>query len=127
LPNGKALADHAREEHLQVKKDLYELDKTPIDNGDFSTMLKKIMDELNHHIEEEETQLIPLFRKNASSEVLQNLAKEWYTKQKLVPTRPHPDAPDRPPMETVAGLMAAPLDKAKDLMRDFPEEVKKSG
>ncbi|RAK98478.1 hemerythrin domain-containing protein [Aspergillus ibericus CBS 121593] len=42
--------------------------------------------------------------------------------KRFVPTRSHPAAPDRPPFETVVGLMAAPVDRLMDLYREFPEE-----
>ncbi|KAK4074669.1 hypothetical protein Purlil1_12888 [Purpureocillium lilacinum] len=33
----------------------------------------------------------------------------------FAPTRSHPRAPDKPPFETVVGLMTAPLDKVRDI------------
>ena len=38
----------------------------------------------------------------------------------------HPGAPDKPPFETIVGLLTAPLDKLKDMVDSFPspEEVK---
>jgi hypothetical protein len=35
-------------------------------------------------------------------------------------------APDRPPYETLAGFLAAPLDKLKDAFSKFPSEVEKA-
>jgi len=35
--------------------------------------------------------------------------------------RAHPNAPNKPPFETVAGLLAAPLDKLRDLFEKFPQ------
>ena len=38
----------------------------------------------------------------------------------------HPELPNEPPLETLAGFLAAPLDKLKDLFSKFPtEEMKK--
>jgi hypothetical protein len=43
-----------------------------------------------------------------------------------VPSRSHPSAPDDGgPFETVAGLMAAPLDRLGDLFRKFPKKEHK--
>lgn len=39
--------------------------------------------------------------------------------------RPHPSAPNKPPFETLAGLMAAPIDKLKDAFSKFPTEEMK--
>lgn len=95
----------------------------PHDDVGFNPLLTKIMAELNHHMEEEEAKHLPLLRSYASPETLLELAKEWDKTLKAVPTRPHPHIPDQPPMETIVGSVAAPLDKAKDKFRDFPVET----
>lgn len=41
--------------------------------------------------------------------------------------RAHPSAPNHPPLETLAGFLAAPIDKLKDAFSKFPtEEMKKN-
>ena len=37
----------------------------------------------------------------------------------------HPSAPNKPPFETLAGLMAAPMDKLKDIFSKFPSDQEK--
>ena len=49
------------------------------------------------------------------------LGEEFSKTKSMVPTRPHPSAPDRPPMQTVVGGMAAAVDKARDMAREFAE------
>ena len=44
---------------------------------------------------------------------------------KKTPVIAHPGAPDKPPFETFAGLMAAPLDKLKDMFAKFPTDEQK--
>lgn len=34
----------------------------------------------------------------------------------------HPSAPNKPPFETLAGLLAAPIDKLRDAFSNFPSE-----
>ena len=41
----------------------------------------------------------------------------------FAPTKSHPSAPSKPPFETVAGLLAAPIDIIKDLFKKFPEDA----
>ncbi len=36
--------------------------------------------------------------------------------------RSHPNAPDKPPFETFAGLLAAPMDKLRDMFSKFPPD-----
>ena len=38
----------------------------------------------------------------------------------------HPNAPNKPPFESLAGLMAAPLDKLKDAFASFPSDEEKA-
>lgn len=38
---------------------------------------------------------------------------------------PHPSAPDKPPFETIVGLMSAPIDKVMDMFAKFPSEEEK--
>lgn len=40
----------------------------------------------------------------------------------FTPTRAHPSAPNKPPFETVVGLLTAPIDRLRDLLfTKFPE------
>jgi hypothetical protein len=43
--------------------------------------------------------------------------------KKIAPTRPHPRAPDQPPGILAAGMVAAVMDRAKDMVRDGFEKV----
>jgi hypothetical protein len=49
----------------------------------------------------------------------QAMSKSFERTKMFVPTRSHPAAPDKPPLETVAGLMAAPMDKLGDIFQRF--------
>ena len=53
------------------------------------------------------------------------MANSFKRTKMFVPTQSHPSAPAKPPFETVAGLMAAPIDHLKDMFKKFPEDVKK--
>jgi len=39
--------------------------------------------------------------------------------------RAHPSAPNKPPYETIAGFLALPIDKLKDMFTAFPTEEDK--
>jgi hypothetical protein len=55
----------------------------------------------------------------------ESLERSFTRTKMFVPTQSHPSAPAKPPFETVAGLMAAPIDHLKDMFKKFPEDVKK--
>ncbi|CAG8727471.1 12688_t:CDS:2 [Rhizophagus irregularis] len=90
--NGKEIADHSREEHLQ---------------------------ELVHHIDEEESDFLPKFKETISQNELESLGASFAKTRVTAPTHPHPSAPDKPPAESLAGMTALPLDKTRDAVRDF--------
>ncbi|RKK65632.1 hypothetical protein BFJ69_g16114 [Fusarium oxysporum] len=60
----------------------------------------------------------------AQGEEMEFLARRFDHTKKFVPTRSHPRAGEKPPFETVMGLMAAPMDKLADMLRKFPDQSK---
>lgn len=82
------------------------------------------MEDLTHHIDEEENvDLIKLdeaMTKEESVKLTQSFDRTKY----FVPTRAHPMAPQKPPFETAVGLMTAPMDYLADMFRKWPEEGK---
>ncbi|CAI2180813.1 6266_t:CDS:2, partial [Funneliformis geosporum] len=121
LAEGKDTADHNRNEHLQIKKDLYKLDSMKIGDEGYNELLKKVMDEFYEHSTKEETDLFPQLTKAIGSDELQKLASDFEKTRHTVPTRAHPFAPDKPPKETIVGTATAPIDKALDETREFVE------
>ncbi|KAI8826019.1 hemerythrin HHE cation binding domain-containing protein [Fimicolochytrium jonesii] len=121
FPNGKALADKDRAEHQQVKNDLYTLQSlTPGKDADFDPLIAKMMRELRAHIKHEEEEDLPKLRAALSQKDAEYMGRQFETTKNFVPTRSHPSAPDKPPFETLAGLLAAPLDKLRDAFSKFP-------
>lgn len=50
------------------------------------------------------------------------LAKYFQRTKKMTPTRSHPSAPNKPWLENIAALFAAPIDRIGDWVRSFPED-----
>lgn len=82
--------------------------------------LEKLYKDLDEHIKEEEKDDLPALEKALPEGESESIAASFQRTKYFVPTRSHPSAPDRPPFETVAGLLAAPLDKLGDIFRKFP-------
>jgi len=121
LPDGKRKADHSREEHLQMKVLLAQLDGKPVTDPDFSQLLGRVVKEFEKHAKEEEEDIIPSLLAKVSKDEWINLANQFSKTKPLVPTHPHPSAPDKPPAETVVGAATTPVDKARDATREFAE------
>jgi hemerythrin-like domain-containing protein len=124
---GKKQADHDREEHQDVKEMLYKIESLTPATEEYSALLKQVMDHLRHHNDEEEQKDLPLLEPAIGEEASRQAAAEFTRTKKFVPTRAHPGAPNQPPLETLAGFLAAPIDKLKDAFAKFPtQEMKDS-
>ncbi|ORX75582.1 hypothetical protein K493DRAFT_321674 [Basidiobolus meristosporus CBS 931.73] len=122
VANGKKLADIAREQHLQVKKDMYELDSLSTKDVDYDPKFQKMIKELFEHNDEEERLDLAEIDKVLTREESIQLAEQFENTKKISPTRPHPAAPDQPPAATVVNPITAQLDKLRDALRKFPSE-----
>jgi len=83
--------------------------------------LEKLYRDLDKHIREEEDHDLPALEEAFPSGESERVAKSFERTKMFIPTRSHPSAPDRPPFETVAGLLATPIDKLRDIFRRFPQ------
>lgn len=88
------------------------------DNG-YHELFGKMLKELMHHLEEEESDFLPKFKETIPQNELESLGASFAKTRVTAPTHPHPNAPDKPPAESLAGMTALPLDKTRDAMRDF--------
>lgn len=79
------------------------------------------MNDLSQHVAEEERDDLPKLEENIGKNESEEMAHSFARTKHFVPTRSHPGAPDKPPFETVVGLLAAPIDKLMDLFRKFPK------
>jgi len=121
---GRTMADKDRKEHLAVKEKLKVFQNLSPEAPDFLPTLQSLMDDLNEHIIEEERDDLPALEAALASEESESMATSFGRTKAFVPSRSHPTAPDKPPFETVVGLMTAPIDHLADLFRKFPDKTK---
>ncbi|KAK2765465.1 hypothetical protein FQN54_008319 [Arachnomyces sp. PD_36] len=122
VEGGKEKADRDREEHRKIKELLKQFQNLDASEGLFLTTIEGLMRDLRQHTKEEEEDDLPALERVLSVEESDELSKSFERTKMLTPTRSHPSAPDKPPFETVVGLMAAPIDHVADLFRKFPKE-----
>ena len=65
-------------------------------------------------LNEEEAELFPLLTEHLGHDALDALGTRLAAAKALAPTRPHPNAPNRPPFNVLAGAGAAIVDRARD-------------
>jgi hemerythrin superfamily protein len=105
------------EEHHIVKWVLAELEKMPADHERFDAKVTVLIENVRHHVKEEENELFPQLNKLLGRGRLDELGDAMTKAKKTVPTRPHPRSPDEPPLNIAAGTGAALVDKAIDAGR----------
>ncbi|MDQ6847537.1 MAG: hemerythrin domain-containing protein [Candidatus Dormibacteraeota bacterium] len=103
----------ALEEHHLAKMTLAELQKMPASDERFAAKMQVLIESVNHHMEEEESQLFPKLRKAFSRDDLIVMGEDMRAAKRVVPTRPHPTAPDQPPASIAAAAVSAPVDAAR--------------
>lgn len=103
-----------------MKDLLYKFQSLGPENPEFTSTLKELWRNLSQHIKEEEGHDLAKLEESLLEADSERLETEFKRTKKFSPTRSHPDAPDKPPFETVVGLMSAPIDRISDLFRKFP-------
>jgi hemerythrin superfamily protein len=116
LPDGDKVADHELEEHAKAEKVMKQIEKTDTDDQQFDELVRKLMEDIRHHIEDEEGDLLPKLRQACSEADLQELGEKFENAKKMAPTRPHPAAPDRPPANKILGPGAGLIDRMRDAL-----------
>lgn len=102
------------EEHHIVKWTLSELDGMSSDDERFDAKVTVLIENVRHHVEEEETELFPMVRAAIGRKRMSELGDAMEAAKKTAPTRPHPRAADTPPANVVAGVVAGAVDKVRD-------------
>ena len=111
------------EEHHLVKVLLAEIDGMDPEEERFEPKVHVLMENVQHHVKEEEQELLPKVRKVLSRGELIELGEQMAEAKKSAPTHPHPSAPDEPPGITIAGPVSAVMDSVKDVVRGTRQAV----
>ncbi|HET6560837.1 MAG TPA: hemerythrin domain-containing protein [Marmoricola sp.] len=117
LANGDQLVDEEIKEHSEAEELLKQWEGMSGDDPEFMTTYRKIKEGLLHHIdEEEEPKLFPEMQAALSMEEQEELGAKITKAKKLAPTRPHPSAPNEPPLNKVVGVPTGIVDRIRDKM-----------
>ena len=77
LPNGQQLVDNALAEHQRMKEDLYSLDQAEPNNPTFDSSFQALVRDTQHHVKEEEAQLLPALKQASTPQQLQEMTKTF--------------------------------------------------
>jgi hemerythrin superfamily protein len=104
VPGTEDIALESLEEHHIVKWVLSELDSMTPQDERFDAKVTVLIENVRHHVEEEEGSLFPKVRAALGRNDLSDLGEAIANAKKMAPTHPHPRSPDTPPGNVVAGV-----------------------
>jgi len=114
VPDTEDIALESLEEHHIVKWVLSELADLDPSNERFDAKVTVLIENVRHHVEEEEQEFFPKVRGHLRRKALGDLGDAMAAAKKFAPTHPHPRSPDEPPGNVVVGAIAGVLDRVGD-------------
>jgi hemerythrin superfamily protein len=116
IDNGDQIVEHEIDEHSKAERIMKELDTMSADDPQFGVLMQQLMASITEHVAEEENDVFPQFRTRVEPDELQKLGKTVQALKKVVPTHPHPMAPDHPPFNALLGPGAGLVDRLRDML-----------
>jgi hemerythrin superfamily protein len=116
LPDGDEVADHDLGEHAEAEQAMKQLERTDPADPAHADLVGSLMDHVRHHIQAQETGLLPKLRAACDEADLRELGLKFEQGKKIAPTRPHPAVPDRPPGNMIVGAGMGLIDRVRDAM-----------
>jgi hemerythrin superfamily protein len=110
-------------EHRDAERLMNDLMRTDVDHPDFETLVSRLIRRMRAHIRGEEKLLLAPLRAECDAATLVELGTEVLSAKMLAPTRPHPAAPRRPPLNRIASPVVSLLDHAVDAFADRPTSI----
>ncbi len=111
VPDTEAIALESLEEHHIIKWLLSELVDMDPAHERFTAKVTVLIENVRHHVEEEESDFFPKMRQHIGRNELADLGQALADAKKSAPTRPHPRMPDAGPANGVAGAITGAVDR----------------
>lgn len=116
LPDGDRIADREIADHAAAERTMKELERADAGEPQFDDIFGRLIREVTEHIRDEEENVLPRLAAACGAQELAELGEKVERAKRLAPTRPHPTAPDKPPLNKVIGPGVGLVDRARDLL-----------
>lgn len=116
LPTGDGLANRMLREHTDAEWIMKRLEGSHTDDAQFDELISKLIAEVRRHFEEEEQEILPGLRAECSETDLHQLGEKFEHSKRLAPTRPHPSAPNRAPINKILAPGEGLIDRLRDAL-----------
>lgn len=118
LANGDQVADHEIAEHTEAERLMKQLENADPTSPEFTDLGNQLIAAIRHHVHDEENDLFPKLREACDPRQLAELGEKIQQTKQTAPTRPHPNAPDRPPMNKALAPGAGLVDRVRDALNE---------
>ncbi|MBA9004688.1 MULTISPECIES: hemerythrin domain-containing protein [Thermomonospora] len=116
VPDGDAIAEKEIADHAAMERAMKELEELEVDDARFDEAFARLAREVRMHVADEEGRLFPQLEAACDEETRIRLGARVERAKKFAPTRPHPVAPDKPPLNKLTDAGTGLLDRARDLI-----------
>jgi hemerythrin-like domain-containing protein len=120
VPDTEDVVLESLEEHNIVKWILSDLEKMDPQHERFDAKVTVLIENVRHHVKEEENDFFPKVRSELGRKALNDLGDAMATAKQAAPTHPHPRTPDTPPANMVMGTAAGVADRIGDTKAASP-------
>jgi hemerythrin superfamily protein len=114
VPEGDRIADKEIQDHAAVERIMKELEGCEATDERFDRLIGSLIADVREHVRDEEGNLFPAMRESCSQDELTKLGDKTRRAKMMAPTRPHPAAPDKPPLNKLLAPGAGLVDRARD-------------
>src|ERR1700730_17650660 len=121
VPGTEDIALESLEEHHIVKWILSELEKMTPDDERFDAKVTVLIENVRHHVKEEEQEFFPLVRDGLGRKALGDLGEAMAAAKKVAPTRPDPRTPISAYGNLVMRTAARVADRIADTVSGFAQ------
>lgn len=118
--DGDELADHEIAEHSEIEETLKEMEGLDGDDPELRDRFNQLVEEVTHHLEDEEADALPRLRDACPHDTLVRMGTKFLGAKRVAPTRPHPSAPDTPPLNKLLAPGTGLVDRIRDTLTRRP-------
>ena len=116
VTDGADEVEHDKEEHQELEETLVKLEGVDSEDADFLRLVRELKGQLDHHVDDEESDQFPKLRRAVSADELVDLGRKVEAAKKVAPTRPHPDSPHSELFHMTVGLGVGMVDRLRDAL-----------
>ncbi|WP_295648948.1 hemerythrin domain-containing protein [uncultured Dietzia sp.] len=116
VTDGADEVEHDKKEHQELEETLVKLEGVDSEDANFLRLVRELKGQLDHHVDDEESDQFPKLRRAVSAEELVDLGRKVEAAKKVAPTRPHPDSPHSELFHMTVGLGVGMVDRLRDAL-----------